>query len=102
MLIKEDERNRGKWKIGIVDQLIAGRDGVVRAAKLRAGNSHLERALQQLYPLELKCDRETSRAGTGLNANAEEFNPAQRGQRRAAQEAKDRIADIAADEEQDF
>ena len=102
VLIKEDERNRGKWKIGIVDQLIAGRDGVVRAAKLRAGNSHLERALQQLYPLELKCDRETNRAGTGLNANAEEFNPAQRGQRRAAQEAKDRIADIAADEEQDF
>ena len=102
VLIKEDERNRGKWKIGIVDQLIAGRDSVVRAAKLRAGNSHLERALQQLYPLELKCDRETNRAGTGLNANAEEFNPAQRGQRRAAQEAKDRIADIAADEEQDF
>ena len=102
VLIKEDERNRGKWKIGIVDNLIAGCDGVVRAAKLRTGDSHLERVLKRLYPLELKCDRETNRPGTGLNANAEEFNPAQRGQRRAAQEAKDRIADVAADEEQDF
>lgn len=57
MLIKEDERNCGKWKIGIVDQLVAGLDGVVRAAKLRAGNSNFERALQQLYPLELKCEQ---------------------------------------------
>ena len=102
MLIKEDERNRGKWKIGIVDQLITGRDGVVRVAKLRAGASHLERALQQLYPLELKCDRDTRRAGTSLNANAEEFNPPERTQRRAAQEARDRLAVIDADAGNDF
>ena len=51
MLIKEDERNRGKWKMGIVDHLITGHDGVVRGAKLRAGKSYLERAIQHLYPL---------------------------------------------------
>ena len=36
MLIKGDEKNRGMWKIGIVDELIPGRDGVVRRVRLRA------------------------------------------------------------------
>jgi hypothetical protein len=56
MIIKSDERNRNKWKLGIVEDLIAGRDGVVRLAKLRAGKSHLKRAVQHLYLLELSCD----------------------------------------------
>eukprot|EP00794_Sanderia_malayensis_P018542 gene18542-biopygen15623 len=55
--IKGDEKNRGQWKIGIVEELIQGRDGIVRAVKLRAGKSHLERPIQFLYPLELHCDR---------------------------------------------
>ena len=97
MLIKEDERNRGKWKMGIVYELIVGRapgrDGVVRAAKLRAGNSYLERALQQLYPLELACDRDTGRSRSQLNPDAEAFTP---------QEARDRIAAVAADAEKEF
>jgi hypothetical protein len=49
VLIKGDERNRGRWKIGIVDKLIKGRDGIVRTVRLRAGKSFLERAIQQLY-----------------------------------------------------
>ena len=39
--------------MGVVEELITGRDGVVRCAKLRAGKSHLERAIQHLYLLEL-------------------------------------------------
>ena len=56
VLIQNDERNRGKWNVGIVVKLIKGKDGVVRAAKLRAGKSYLERAIQQLAPMELTCD----------------------------------------------
>ena len=36
--------------------LVLGRDGVTRASKLRTGNSTLGWAMQQLYPLELRCD----------------------------------------------
>ena len=36
VLIKGDEKNRGKWKTGVVNKLIPGRDGVVRAVRLRA------------------------------------------------------------------
>ena len=50
-LIKDDNKDRNKWKLGIVEEHIVERDGVVRAVKLRAGKSYLERAVQQLYPL---------------------------------------------------
>ena len=72
MLIKGDERNRAKWKIGIVTELITGKDKVVRGAKLRAGRDHLERAVQHLYPLELNCDRDDS-AKIDLSSNAKVF-----------------------------
>ena len=62
VIIKSEERNRGKWRLGIVTELIAGTDGVVRAARLRAGKSFIERAVQHLYPLELTCDREAPAA----------------------------------------
>ena len=56
VLIQSEERNRGKWSIGIVVKLIKGRDGVVRGARLRAGKSYLDRAIQHLCPMELSCD----------------------------------------------
>ena len=45
-IIKDENKDRNKWKLGIVEELITGRDGVVRAVKLRAGRNHLERAVQ--------------------------------------------------------
>ena len=36
-IIKDEERNRNKWKIGIEKGPISGREGTVRAAKLQAG-----------------------------------------------------------------
>ena len=56
MLIKGEQRNRAKWKIGIVSRLISGNDGVVRGAVLKSGRDTLERAVQHLYPMELSCD----------------------------------------------
>ena len=68
-------KNRGRWKIGIIQDLITGRDGIVRGAKLKTGKSTLERAVQHLYPLELQCDDATVTRTTKLNANAREFRP---------------------------
>jgi hypothetical protein len=57
VLIKgeKNEKNKGRWKLGRVDKLFPGRDGIVRAVRLRAGKSFLERPLELLYPLELSC-----------------------------------------------
>ena len=81
MLIKGEQRNRAKWRIGIVQKLIVGRDGVVRGATLWSGRDKLERALQHLYPMELSCDYLNHQEGQ-LNPGAEPFSP--RVRRRAA------------------
>ena len=78
MMIKGDEKNKGDWKLGIVKELIAGRDGVVRGAKLRAGNATLERSVQHLCPME--CDdalgkEDHASQDMKLNAEAKEFRP---------------------------
>ena len=73
VLIQIDERNRGKWNVGIVVKLIKGRDSVVRAARLRAGKSFLERAIQQLCPMELSCDSYQERGVSVLDPTARQF-----------------------------
>jgi hypothetical protein len=79
-----------------VEDLIAGRDGVVRVVKLRAGKSHLERAVQHLYPLELSCDVSKPKKNTqDLDPNAQAF----RLKRDAAAAATMQLQDIAENEE---
>ena len=93
VVIKDEERNRNKWKIGIVEDLISGRDGIVRAAKLRAGKGTLERAVQHLHPLELSCNRENVKAPPQLNPEAPKFKP----RRDAAVATRCRIQDANID-----
>ena len=90
VVIQSDERNRGKWPLGIVEELYKGRDGVVRAVKLRAGKTYLERAVNHLYPLELSCDR-TESVPVQLDPKAPSFRP----RRDAAVAARERIKEVA-------
>ena len=75
VIVKTGDNNRGKWPLGIIESLIVGNDGVVRGAKLRAGKSYMERAIQQLYPLELSCDRQRPAPQAGMNPEAAPFRP---------------------------
>ena len=71
---------------------------MVRAAKLRAGKSYLERAIQQLAPMELTCDNAPvgpEEKQATLNVEAREFRP----KRRAAAAAEERIKSIAEEDE---
>ena len=96
-VIKDDNKDRNKWKLGIVEELIAGRDGVVRAVKLRAGKSHLERAVQQLYPLELSCDKPREVPKPPLNPEVRAF----RQKRDAAAAARLLVQNIAERDQDD-
>ena len=95
VIIQSDERNRNKWKLGIVESLIPGRDGIVRVARVRSGKNTLERAVQQLYPLELSCDIIHPKGNKReLNPTVEEFRP----RRDAAAAARARVQDIIEEE----
>ena len=90
VLIRGDEKNRGQWSIGVVERLIKGKDDVVRGARLKTNKSHVERAVQLLYPLELSCDIEETVQEGGLetlNPKAPEFRP----RRRAAEIARETV-----------
>ena len=80
-----------------MEELFEGRDGKVRAVKLRAGKTFLERPIQHVYPLELSCDKVPERAAAPpqLNAGASVFCP----RRDAAVAATLRIQGVAEDGE---
>ena len=92
VIIRGDEKNRNHWKLGIVQEFIKGKDGIIRGAKLRAGKSCLERPVQHLYPLELSCDKPTEfeRGRSVLNPEASAWRP----RRDAAVAAELRVKNI--------
>ena len=80
-LIKGDNKHRGKWNIGIVEELYEGKDNVIRAVKFCSRKTYIERPIQFLYPLELSCDTWKRQktvyqcSKQPLNVNANEFKP---------------------------
>jgi hypothetical protein len=70
VLIRSEDRNRNNWPMGIVEKLFEGKDGVVRAVRLKSGRDRLERAIQHLYPLELSCDGVAANGQDGDNLNS--------------------------------
>ncbi|XP_052256360.1 uncharacterized protein LOC127861714 [Dreissena polymorpha] len=53
-----DECPRSQWKLGIVQELITGRDGLTRAAHVRTTRGVTTRPIVKLYPLEVTSDNE--------------------------------------------
>ena len=45
VLIKGEEKNKGKWSIRIVEELYKGKDDVTRSVRLRTPKSHIERSI---------------------------------------------------------
>ena len=67
VIIKNDKTNRSFWRLGRIEQLIAGGDGMNRAAMVKVSNEDgksgmLRRSIEHLVPLE-------------VNANISEIKP---------------------------
>ena len=55
VLIHEANQKRVMWSVGVVDELIIGKDGRARAAWLRvAGADKINRPIQRLFPIEVQ------------------------------------------------
>eukprot|EP00795_Rhopilema_esculentum_P016155 gene16155-biopygen910 len=82
--------------MGLVKELISGKDGVVRGAKLRIGGKgkpeFLNRPLQKFYPFEVRCaDLGSRRQETDREKREEdggEYLPPSRARRAAAKDAE--------------
>ena len=62
VLLYDENLPRTLWRLALVESLIQGKDGLVRGARIRtrSGNDKflsLQRPIQHLYPLEIRCDK---------------------------------------------
>lgn len=48
-----DESPRSTWKLAIVEELITGKDGLTRAAKIKTSRGRTNRPIAKLIPLEV-------------------------------------------------
>ena len=55
--IHEDTLPRCRWSLGVIDELVTGSDGRVRAAKVRCRRGVTTRPIAKLYPLEFSANR---------------------------------------------
>ena len=97
VVIQDDNVKRGMWKTGIIEEVIKGKDGNIRGAKVRKigkGKPEiLSRPLQKLFPLEITCEKSGNgeKRGIGLLDASEGKNASENGvrpRRAAAQDAR--------------
>ena len=100
VLIKDEEKNKGKWNITIVEELFRGKDDFKCGLKLQTPKSLIERSIRYLHSLELRFDmgkppsKFKSRSKKKLNVDAKEYRP----RRSAATTAEMWTSDIVAEQ----
>ena len=83
----ENNRNRLLWKLGKVEELIKGRDNVIRGARVRLANGNfIDRPLQKLFPLELHRGADENETEDSQQVPSQE-----KPRRKAAELARERI-----------
>ena len=113
VVVHDENKKRGFWRLGLVEELIVGRDGHVRGAKIRVSSggktSIWQRPVQRLYPLEINSKSEEEKEGSvgddpsvistieppamdPIDGNQVESIVSPRPRRAAASEALNRIA----------
>ncbi|XP_045208291.2 uncharacterized protein LOC123560095 [Mercenaria mercenaria] len=48
-----DGTPRSTWRLAVVEEVVKGKDGLIRSAKIRVGNKLSNRPITKLYPLEV-------------------------------------------------
>ena len=101
VLVIGDEKNRGEWRKAKVMSHIRGKDGVVRGVKMLHKGHHIERPLQLVCSLELKGPVESDEESHPKTTSSEDRKD-KKTKRRAAEDARAKIRQIAEEEEIDI
>eukprot|EP00731_Ephydatia_muelleri_P021173 Em0013g900a len=104
VVVHSDKHPRTFWKTGVIEEVLSGRDGLVRGARVRVrsgnGSILLNWPLQLLYPLEvslaeLHCDTRT----TESDGNEEQQEPDKIGEEHVQEGRPKRMASALAREQ---
>ena len=91
VLIVGDEGNKGQWKKARVEELLKGRDSVVRGVILRYKGHLIERPIEAVCPLEIRCQVEKSLIAETAKGRADyKHREVTRVKRRAALDAEEK------------
>ena len=103
VVVVHDDKSRLHWRLAVVEDLIEGKDGLVRAAHIRMDKLKTTRPIVKLYPLEVSHMDTVSQATTtsddtpsdSVEASqaVEESSTARRVQREAVSRAHQKIAE---------
>lgn len=91
VVLIHSEEARPLWRMAVIESLIRGADGLVRAANLRTSKGKTNRPISKLYPLEVNATSTNSEAPVVKQANIEMMP--RRPERKAAQKASQRITE---------
>ena len=97
VLVVGEEKNRSEWKKGRVVRQVKGKDGVVRGVVLLHKGHTIERPLQLVCPLEIRCTTQIEQRKNEEKQTVEN----ERKKRGAAIEASKKIRELAENEDAD-
>jgi hypothetical protein len=69
VLVGADNKKRFDWPLGLIVDLIPGKDGNIRVARVKTKGGILTRPLQRLYPLEISSSDQLKRPAMEIPAN---------------------------------
>lgn len=105
VIVYDEGQPRGLWRLGRVMEVISSSDGHIRAARVKVLSpggrpTILKRPIQHLYPLEVRvASSETGETveqpSTRIEPPQSDVSRARRPCRRAAQQARDRVKELA-------
>ena len=97
VVLVHDEGSRINWKIAVIEELLPGRDGHVRAVNIRTQGGKTNRPISKLYPLEISAQPQENLPPSVPRSNCPVDPYPKRTQRAAAASAIQRIAEWTRD-----
>ncbi|XP_065918376.1 uncharacterized protein [Dysidea avara] len=101
VVLVHDDTPRIRWDLAVIEDVIKGSDGLIRAAKIRTKGGRTNHLIAKLYPLEVRSTEFTDRLNsTPLTSNRmgdgdKEGQPESRPARRAALKAHQKFSEWA-------
>ena len=103
VVLVHDDKPRTMWKLAVIEELIRGNDGLVRAANIRTATGKTNRPIVRLVPLEVSSSTndpiqhtsQTMNAATTTLPSTETSNRGGRPQREAARRGRERMTSWA-------
>jgi len=83
------------WRLAVIEELIRGKDGLVRAAHIRMGTYKTTRSIVKLYPLEVSSEYHSDVTPDPQDAkpNTDTTSPSVRKRRKAYSEALQKMSE---------